>query len=599
MGKFLFTTVFIAVLIASGFYAEGLNEKNIPLNSGGQIPVIPDVMGNVNIKDSDGHIFSSYVTETDSFPLYSGFPVTITTATVSEGGIFCNMDGDPDMEILYCTGFTIQALNKDGSNVPGWPKTVSPRPTDGAPAYGDIDGDGEGEIVVNSHGAVPSQGGFIYAFEKDGSDVTGFPITHGYSSRTPVLADLDTNGTYEIIVNKRLSGAGEVWVYKGDGTVFPGWPKLMGHVPASSAAVGDITGDGIPEIVMESFTALYVWDINGDSLPGFPFMMPNSDVNSFSSPVLVDVNGDTEREIIFGTHVTGGGGYVYILKNDGTIMPNWPKTTSQWIYTPAAVGFVDGDNILDVVVGDQVGSGSPANFVYAWNVNGTALSGFPIGPIWAVNAQVTLADMDNDNMTELIIDDNTWAPGRYLGYNHDGTPMDGFPMEMSGSSFFSTPILTDIDRDGTMDMAGTGNVLTSQTVDIHLWNTGVPYNTSRIYNPVWQYNVQHNGVYGDLTLVNITHTSTETPDNFSLKQNYPNPFNPSTTIEFSVPQASKVKLVVYDIQGREVQTLVNTELTQGRYEYNFDAGRLASGIYLYRLSADGVTIGAKKMLLVK
>ena len=52
------------------------------------------------------------------------------------------------------------------------------------------------------------------------------------------------------------------------------------------------------------------------------------------------------KEIIFGTHVSGGGGYVYVIKNDGTVMTGWPKTTSQWVYGPPSVGFIDSDNIL-------------------------------------------------------------------------------------------------------------------------------------------------------------------------------------------------------------------------------------------------------------
>ena len=98
--------------------------------------------------------------------------------------------------------------------------------------------------------------------------------------------------------------------------------KSINHVPASSSAVGDITGDGVPEIVAESYSSLFAWKNNGDTISGFPFTMPNGDVNSYSSPVLADVDNDNIREIVFGTHVLGGGGYVYILKNNATILPS-------------------------------------------------------------------------------------------------------------------------------------------------------------------------------------------------------------------------------------------------------------------------------------
>ena len=364
--------------------------------------IIPDVMNNVNVLDNFTE--TTFSVKADSLPVYPGFPLTLS-GNCFEGGIYCNMDSDPELEIVFNTGYNVNAININGTQVPGWPKTVSSYALEGSPAFGDIDGDGQGEIVVTNHGA--TSGGYIHAFKKNGTVVTGFPINHGYSTRTPVLADLNGDNVMEIIVNKRIYPLGEVWVYKGDATVYPGWPKSIGHVPASSSAVGDINGDGSPEIVSEAYNALYVWKANGDSLPGFPFIMPNGDVNSYSSPVLVDVNGDNIREIIFGTHVTGGGGYVYILKNDGTIYPNWPKPVSYWIYGPPAVGYIDNDNILDVAVGDQVMSASPVDMVYAWSINGTPLSGFPIGPLNAINNQIILADLDNDNNTELMFDDNT------------------------------------------------------------------------------------------------------------------------------------------------------------------------------------------------
>ena len=96
----------------------------------------------------------------------------------------------------------------------------------------------------------------------------------------------------------------------------------------------------------------------------------------------------------------------------------------------------------------------------------------------------------------------------------------------------------------------------------------------------------------DVRLIN------QLPEAFSLSQNYPNPFNPSTTIEFSLPKQSKVALTVYNLLGQEVATLVSATLTAGRYSVPFDASRLSSGSYIYRLTADNV-IKTSKMLLIK
>ncbi|WKZ68335.1 MAG: T9SS type A sorting domain-containing protein [Melioribacteraceae bacterium] len=85
---------------------------------------------------------------------------------------------------------------------------------------------------------------------------------------------------------------------------------------------------------------------------------------------------------------------------------------------------------------------------------------------------------------------------------------------------------------------------------------------------------------------------------YDLVQNYPNPFNPTTTIKYQIPKSGHVKLRVYDILGREVTTLVNEYLEDGRYEAVFNANELSSGVYIYRLEVNDF-ITSKKMMLVK
>lgn len=98
----------------------------------------------------------------------------------------------------------------------------------------------------------------------------------------------------------------------------------------------------------------------------------------------------------------------------------------------------------------------------------------------------------------------------------------------------------------------------------------------------------------------VTSAEKETamPTEFELAQNYPNPFNPSTTIQFALPVAGNYSLKVYNIIGQEVANLIQSELTAGVHKINFDASRLASGVYFYRLSGKNVNI-SKKMLLIK
>ena len=570
------------------------------VNSFSQSLNIPDVMGISNPKNQITTPFD-VASLVDTLPPFPGFPKVIA-GTTFEGAIYCNLDSDPDLEIVSNINTTIQAFNKDGSNVAGWPVNVGTQPLQGAPAFGDIDGDGQEEIVCVS--TLGSNQGRIYAYKKNGTSLTGFPVTHGYSARTPVLADLNNDGKMEIIVNKRLSGAGEVWVYKGDGTVYSGWPKPINHVPASSSAVGDITGDGIPEIIAESYTSLYAWDRDGNLLTGFPFVLPGDYKNSYSSPVLADVNNDNIREIIFGSQSQSGTGCVHIIKNDGTVYPNWPKITDNWVYTAPAVGLINNDNVLDIAVGDQVLSGTPIDKLYCWDVSGNSLAGFPVNNLNAINSQILIGDIDNDNNMELIIDDNTRSdPGErgwYLAYNHDGTPVTGFPIELNGWTMFNVPCLTDIDRNGILDIIGSGQTGfgTTANINLYLWNTGKNYNASKIVLPVFQYNVRHDGVYNRPSLVSTGNNTSVIVKDFELKQNFPNPFNPATTINFSIPKQEFVKLAVYDLLGKEVASLVNEVKGSGNYEVSFNAQNLSSGIYIYRISA-GSFSASKQMILIK
>jgi hypothetical protein len=98
--------------------------------------------------------------------------------------------------------------------------------------------------------------------------------------------------------------------------------------------------------------------------------------------------------------------------------------------------------------------------------------------------------------------------------------------------------------------------------------------------------------------VGVSPDPTLIPQTFSLSQNYPNPFNPATKIQFTLPSAHQVSLKVFNLLGQEVASLVNSTMTAGAHEVSFDASRLASGIYMYKIVA-GSYVNTRKMLLLK
>ena len=100
-------------------------------------------------------------------------------------------------------------------------------------------------------------------------------------------------------------------------------------------------------------------------------------------------------------------------------------------------------------------------------------------------------------------------------------------------------------------------------------------------------------------MVSINPNSNGIVRNFSLLQNYPNPFNNNTIINYSISYPSDIKLVVYNILGKEVKVLVNDFLENGIYEFKFNAGNLPTGVYFYSLFSDGNLIDKKKSILIK
>ena len=104
--------------------------------------------------------------------------------------------------------------------------------------------------------------------------------------------------------------------------------------------------------------------------------------------------------------------------------------------------------------------------------------------------------------------------------------------------------------------------------------------------------------YMSMLISGINDENGSIPNKLVLNQNYPDPFNPSTTISYSIPKQSQVTLMVYDILGNEIKTLINEEKTAGTYKINLNASNLSSGIYFYKFETDNY-VKCKKMILLK
>ncbi|MBT4576705.1 MAG: T9SS type A sorting domain-containing protein [Candidatus Cloacimonetes bacterium] len=492
MKLFKMFTIFIT-LASIQLSAEVVHYSQLPEEI--QRTVVPDMEGKVLINDLDFQI-NNISRERELPSVVTGWPVSYTGSNCKNGAIYVNMDADPELEILFGVGTKITALNLDGTTVPGWPVQLSFYIWS-SPAAGDIDGDGEMEIVCTSRNNSTANTGALYAFELDGTSCAGFPVTQaGGGTNNVCLADLDADGDMEILVNERSHPQGWVYVYDGDGSIYPGWPQELDYIPGAGISVGDITGDGIPEIVALSYNSLHVYDVNGNILDGFP--LTNAGYNySYSQPIIFDLDGDGFREIIWGGCAASAGA-VFAINSDASSVTGWPQTTNYWIFGTVSLGDIDADGSIDVVVGDQVGSGTPVDYIFAWDSEGNDIAGFPAGPTNAIYAQVGIADIDGDDNVELMIDDNNFGFG-YDAYNHDGTHLTDWPLDC-GTSMYSTtmqipPVFGDVDNDGDLEIIGAATDIMNWVVECYLWDTDSAWNEDLAYMVIDGVNIQHNGLY--------------------------------------------------------------------------------------------------------
>jgi len=158
--------------------------------------------------------------------------------------------------------------------------------------------------------------------------------------------------------------------------------------------------------------------------------------------------------------------------------------------------------------------------------------------------------------------------------------------------------------EGTLELSSATSVYTSLNVNITYGINNIP-DTCKIIFVIGSKDNQsaaHLGSYGlfdNLSFNNVTSVNAlSLPNNYSLSQNYPNPFNPATIIKYEIPLPSNVKIEIFDLLGKNIETLVNKEQSAGSYKIYFNANKLSSGIYLYKITASNF-IQTKKMILIR
>jgi hypothetical protein len=424
-------------------------------------------------------------------PLRPGFPVTLPGSgpvQVSQPAVG-DLDNDGRKEIVVGTkGRQLWVLNADGSVRAGWPQTL-PAEVVGSPAIGLIDGDAFPDIAVGFKGTTdPTGKGGIRAYRRDGSIIwerltsTVEGVDGVYSS--PAIGNVDGIGGNEVVVG---SFDFNVYVIQSDGSDLPGWPKKLRDTIWSSPVLFDLDGDGKLEIIIGDDThlegppyntpnggALYVFRPNGTLYPGFPKYI---DQTMFSSPAVGDIDGDGRPEIVVG----GGAFYsgnvgrkVYAWHCDGSPVAGWPVTVEAQVYASPALGRLEGPSGgLDVVISD-----ANAN-VYAFRGNGSQI--FKTKPKdfngTSPNADnPIIADIDGDGVPEILVAVNgeiaiLSSTGVQLtdDGSHDGRKTYNTDTSPSGA------VVTDLDNDGRTDIVVASGTPFPSPVSgkVYVWTPGV------------------------------------------------------------------------------------------------------------------------------
>ena len=537
-------------------------------------------------------------------PYYSpGYPKIVDSqrSPFQKGGIplIADIDRDGQKEIIFFTvdiyGSNLpllQVMKSDGTNFSNFPKSYNELIL--CIASGDLDGKANLEIVSRTTNS-------INVLDKDGNTFPGFPIQYSdgdvYPFKPVNVFDLDNDGTLEIIAGKK----NEIAVFNFNGTIRAGWPRYIAGIFQTNPAIGDIDNDGLAEIIVPTLkilsgtvdsSCIRIFKSNGENFSSaWPVYSDSGYYNWGASPtIIINKNNSDSTAIVMSTRTNANVGG--ISKNrltkyniNAEIVDVGYNSVLNGLGTLVA-GDLDMNGTIEFANGNQ---GNPTS-LSLYSSRMLKLSGWPnegVGEHWATPVIGKLT-----SNTEFNIAANTWtaiSPSGY-GYIHayskDGSPLSWSPLRPIG--LVNAVSLGEINNDGSVDIVALSTQTDRETY-LHVWTIpGIPFSHANFPWPQYghdRYRTNQHGFIPPDEPVGIQPINTNVPAAFNLHQNFPNPFNPATSIKFDIAKKGNVKLVVFDILGRELSTLINESLNPGTYQVSFDGSGLSSGIYLCRLQS--------------
>jgi subtilisin family serine protease len=298
---------------------------------------------------------------------------------------------------------------------PGWPLDLPspgfPVEAQAAPTLADLDRDGTTEVLI-------AWNDLVHAFAPDGSEAPGWPqrVANAGTGQAivadtgPSAADLDGDGRLEVVVSTR----DQVYVFRHDGSLVPGWPRPFPAVNGADCTLADLDGDGRREIVFTQSSVVNAVRLDGASLPGFPVVLPEGQATRFLA--VGDVDGDGRRDVVVTAKVQkaycdcAASVLAYVFDHAGQPKPGWPRKIGKTLlpaypFVAAPVlADLDRDGVLDIVVNTE-----KLNKVRAYRGDGRRISTLVKLPSFPKNAlrngpePVTAGDITGDGVPELLL----------------------------------------------------------------------------------------------------------------------------------------------------------------------------------------------------
>jgi hypothetical protein len=307
---------------------------------------------------------------------------------------------------------------------------------------------------------------------------------------------------------------------------------------------------------------------------------------SYQSPALADLNGDGHCEIIGATH--GDAPNYYVIKDDASFFTGWPIAVpdSSWTYSTPSVVKIDGE--WKIFMSRPIGSDAD-DMLYGRDINGNMLPGFPIIKPGGLEGFISVADINNDGVFELVFGSNlldSTDRGFIHAYRIDnGTQLAGFPIRPRGWTFMNGINIGDINGDDKMDLVALSYTnsfgATTDSVYINVYETNSSYAPEKVLWGTYKGNNSRTGYVGDNNS-GVQHFASEN----NMLNIFPNPSNKSITLEWNNPEKGKISIKIFDLTGRYLINKEIGEALSGKCSFDINIDKLVNGYYIIKVFSE-------------